>query len=139
MNNITNSRGYAIGEASNLTGVNIETIRYYERISLLPRPARTPGGNRQYTHDQLKRLSFVKRCRGLGFNLDDIRALLEMVDRDDFTCAQIHGMTISHLVNVDKKLAELRRLRQTLGKMASQCNKGDIPQCSIIDTLFELN
>lgn len=139
MNNITNSRGYSIGEVSGLTGVNIETIRYYERISILPRPDRTPGGNRQYNHDQLKRLSFVKKCRGLGFSLDEIRALLEMVDHDDATCAEVHGMTISHLVKIDKKLADLKRLRQSLGKMASQCNKGDIPQCPIIDTLFELN
>jgi MerR family mercuric resistance operon transcriptional regulator len=138
MSEITKMRGYAIGEMSKLTGVNIETVRYYERISIMPKPDRTNGGNRQYNRDQLKRLSFIKRCRDLGFSLDEIRALLEMVDRHDFTCGEVHGMTISHLTNVEKKLADLKRLKQSLKKMASECSKGDVPECPIIDTLFEL-
>jgi len=139
MSEITNLRGYAIGEMSNLTGVNIETIRYYERIAIMPRPDRTGGGNRQYNHDQLKRLSFIKRCRDLGYSLDEIRALLEMVDRHDFTCAEVHGMTISHLTNIERKLADLKRLKQSLTKMASQCSKGDVPECPIIDNLYKLS
>jgi len=131
-----NRRGYAIGEISRLTGVNIETIRYYERIKIMPRPDRTQGGNRQYNHEQLKRLSFVKRCRDLGFSLDEIRALLQMVDRDDFTCNEVHTMTVSHLATVKHKLDDLKRLEKSLKKMASQCSQGDVPECPIIDTLF---
>ena len=132
------TRGYAIGEVSQRTGVNIETIRYYERISIMPEPDRTGGGNRQYNHAQLKRLFFVKKCRDLGFSLDEIRALLEMVDRDDFTCGEVHGMTVSHLANINKKLSNLKRLKKTLGQMVSECSKGDVPECPIIDTLFEI-
>ncbi len=138
MNPTDKSRGYAIGEMSRQTGVNIETIRYYERIGVLPRPDRTEGGNRQYNHDQLKRLFFVKRCRGLGFSLDEIRALLEMVDRRDFTCNDVHTMTIDHLASVRRKLQDLKKLERALTKMADECSRGDVPECPVIDTLFEL-
>jgi MerR family mercuric resistance operon transcriptional regulator len=130
------TRGYAIGEVSRQTGVNIETVRYYERIGIMPKPDRTAGGNRQYSHDQLKRLFFVRRCRGLGFSLDEIRALLEMVDRQDFTCSEVHNMTIAHLESIRRKLLDLKRLETTLQQMASKCSKGDIPDCPVIDNLF---
>ncbi|MBL4642844.1 MAG: helix-turn-helix domain-containing protein [Flavobacteriaceae bacterium] len=138
MSEITIKRGYAIGEMSRQTGVNIETIRYYERIGIIPKPDRTEGGNRQYNHDELKRLSFVRRCRELGFSLNEIRALLEMADRDDFTCNEVHDMTASHLINVKKKLNDLKRLERVLKGMVAECSKGDVPDCPIIDTLFEL-
>ncbi len=130
------TRGYAIGEMSRETGVNIETIRYYERIAIMPEPDRTSGGNRQYNHDQLKRLSFIRRCRDLGFSLDEIRALLEMVDHDVFTCSEVHELTIAHLASVRAKLADLRRLERALKAMAAECSKGDVPDCPIIDTLY---
>lgn len=135
---ITNLRGYAIGQMSSETGVNIETIRYYERIGLMPKPDRTAGGNRQYNHEQLKRLSFIKRCRELGFSIEEIRVLLEMVDREDFTCGEVHGLTVTHLTTVQRKLADLKRLEKVLKSMASECSKGDVPDCPIIDTLFDL-
>lgn len=135
---ITKKRGYAIGAMSRETGVNIETIRYYERIEIMPKPDRTDGGNRQYNHDQLKRLFFIKRCRELGFSIEEIRALLQMVDRADFTCGEVHAMTIDHLGTVREKIADLRRLEKALQSMASECSKGDVPNCPIIDTLFEI-
>lgn len=135
---ITNKRGYAIGVMSRETGVNIETIRYYERIEIMPKPDRTEGGNRQYNHDQLKRLFFIKRCRELGFSIEEIRALLQMVDRADFTCGEVHAMTIDHLGTVREKIADLRRLEKALQSMASECSKGDVPDCPIIETLFEI-
>lgn len=137
MDQFSKTSGYGIGEVSRQTGVNIETIRYYERVGIMPQPDRTGGGNRQYNHAQLKRLFFVKRCRGLGFGLDEIRALLAMVDRRDFTCGDVHAMTIAHLANVKKKRADLKRLEQALTKMAAECSRGDVPDCPIIDTLFE--
>jgi MerR family mercuric resistance operon transcriptional regulator len=138
MNEITLARGYAIGELSHLTKVNIETIRYYERIAIMPKPDRTGGGNRQYNHEQLKRLSFIKSCRNLDFSLAEIRALLDMVDHNDFTCGEVHKMTISHLATIKTKLANLKRLEKTLNKMASECSKGDVPECPVIDALFEI-
>jgi len=138
MEDFTKKRGYAIGEVSRQTSVNIETIRYYERIAIMPKPDRTSGGNRQYNHHQLKRLFFIRRCRELGFTLEEIRELLGMVDRDDFTCNEVHAMTVRHLTSVKNKLADLKRLEVSLNDMVSQCSKGDVPQCPIIDTLYEI-
>lgn len=137
MPEVTKTRGYAIGEMSRRTGVNIETIRYYERIKLMPKPVRTSGGNRQYNHDQLKRLSFIKTSRELGFSIDEIRELLEMVDRQDFTCGEVHGLTIGHLASVREKIKGLRKLEKALVGMAAECSQGDVPDCPILETLFE--
>lgn len=136
--NIERKKGYPIGAMSHKTGVNIETIRYYERIEIMPKPDRTEGGNRQYNHDQLKRLFFIKRCRELGFSIEEIRALLKMVDHADFTCGEVHDMTIEHLTNVKKKINDLRRLESSLKAMAAECSKGDIPECPIIETLYTI-
>ncbi|AGI68712.1 mercuric resistance operon regulatory protein MerR [Octadecabacter antarcticus 307] len=137
MSEFTNARGYPIGEMSKHTGVNIETIRYYERIKIMPQPDRTAGGNRQYNHDQLKRLSFIKTSRELGFSIKEIRALLEMVDRQDFTCGEVYELTIGHLASVREKIKGLRNLEKALVGMASECGQGDVPDCPILETLFE--
>ena len=138
MSEFTNARGYPIGEMSKRTGVNIETIRYYERIKIMPQPDRTAGGNRQYNYDQLKRLSFIKTSRELGFNMNEIRALLEMVDEQDFTCGEVHELTIGHLASVREKIKGLRKLEKALVSMASECSQGDVPDCPILETLFEV-
>jgi MerR family mercuric resistance operon transcriptional regulator len=137
MSDFTNARGYPIGEMSKRTGVNIETIRYYERIKIMPQPDRTAGGNRQYNYDQLKRLSFIKKSRELGFSIDEIRALLEMVDRQDFICGEVHALTIGHLESVREKIKGLRKLEKALVGMAAECSQGDVPDCPILETLFE--
>jgi MerR family mercuric resistance operon transcriptional regulator len=137
MTGITNTRAYGIGQMSRETGVNIETIRYYERIGLMPKPDRTAGGNRQYNHDQLKRLSFIRHARGLGFSLAEIRSLFAMVDRAGFTCGEVHDLTANHLASVREKIARLHRLETALSEMLSQCSKGDIPECPIIDRLYQ--
>jgi len=137
MKKITNARGFAIGQMSRETGVNIETIRYYERIGIMPKPDRTAGGNRQYNHDQLKRLFFIRRSRGLGFSLEEIRGLFEMVDRKDFSCSEVHDLTTEHLASVQDKIRNLKKLEKALSAMVSECSRGDVPECPIIDTLFE--
>jgi MerR family mercuric resistance operon transcriptional regulator len=137
MSEVTNARGYPIGEMSKRTDVNIETIRYYERINIMPKPDRTAGGNRQYNHDQLKRLSFIKTSRELGFSIDEIRELLEMVDRQDFTCGEVHALTIGHLASVREKIKRLRKLEKALAGMVAECGQGDVPDCPILETLFE--
>ncbi len=138
MKNITNTRGYMIGEMSRKTGVNIETIRYYERIAIMPKPDRTEGGNRQYNVEQLKRLFFIRRSRELGFSIAEIRALLEMVDQNDFSCSEVHDLTVVHLASVKEKVASLKKLEKALSTMIAQCNRGDVPNCPIVDTLFEM-
>ncbi|PRX37035.1 MerR family transcriptional regulator, mercuric resistance operon regulatory protein [Meinhardsimonia xiamenensis] len=134
---LTSARGYSIGALSRATGVKVETIRYYERIGIMPEPGRTAGGNRQYTHEHLKRLSFIRRCRALGFPVAEIRALLSMVDSRDVTCGEVHAIVTHQLAEVRRRLADLARLEADLSAMAAQCAQGDVPACPIIDTLFD--
>ena len=124
MATITNARGYPIGVMSRETGVNIETIRYYERVELMPKPDRTVGGNRQYAHDHLKRLFFIKRSRELGFSIDEIRAMLTMVDRDGVSCGEVHAMTMEHLGSVKTKIQHLKKLERALTVMAADIADG---------------
>lgn len=134
---ITKMRGYAIGKMSSHTGVNIETIRYYERISLMPAPDRLRNGYRQYSHDQLKRLAFIKRSRELGFSIEEIRGLLGMVDQEGATCSEVNRVTIGHLSAVQDKIISLQKLESALTAMASECACGDVPDCPILETLFD--
>ena len=126
----------AIGQLSKLTGVHIETIRYYERIGVMPRPPRSEGGQRIYDDSNVKRLSFIARCRDLGFSLDDIRSLLGLVDGNGMTCADVRQMTLDHAAQAKRKIADLKKLERTLRTMADQCHGNHVPECPIIDTLF---
>ena len=137
MPDITKTRALSIGDVARLSGANIETIRYYERIGLLPEPARTAGGNRQYDETGLKRLFFVRRARELGFSIAEIRGLLDMADSDEMSCAVVHARTQAHLSEVRAKISALRKLEKTLAGMAAQCSRGDVPDCPILDSLFE--
>src|SRR5215813_8592484 len=107
---ITASRGsvLTIGALSKQTGVNIETIRFYERVGILPKPFRSAGGHRLYGQDLLMRLGFVRRSRELGFSLDEVRGLLRLVDGGDYTCAEVKTITLDHLAEVRRKIADLR-------------------------------
>jgi len=126
-----------IGGLSKQTGCNIETIRYYERIGLLPKPPRTEGGHRLYEREQIKRLVFIRRSRELGFSLDEIRTLLRVVDGKRYTCQEVKTLTEEHLGDIKKKIADLKKLQKTLGEISAQCQGGQVPECPIIDALFE--
>ncbi|MBI1986015.1 MAG: helix-turn-helix domain-containing protein [Rhodospirillales bacterium] len=126
---------FGIGALSKRTGVNIETIRYYERIGMVPKPPRSEGGHRVYDQNHLKRLAFVRRTRELGFSLEEIRALLELVDGGDYTCAEVKAMTLAHADVIRQKIADLRRMERVLKGMAAQCDGGDVPECPIVDAL----
>lgn len=129
-------RDITIGVLAAQTGVNIETIRYYERVGMIPPPPRSPGGQRRYDDSHLRRLSFVRRCRELGFPLDEIRALLALVDGGGYSCAEVRDMTLRHLDDVRRRIADLRVMESTLDNMAEQCEGGAVPDCPIVDTLF---
>ena len=125
-----------IGALARRTHCKIETIRYYEHIGLLPHPPRSGGGHRLYGEDHLKRLTFIRRGRTLGFTLDDIRGLLGLVDGGTYTCDEVKALTLEHLGEVRRKLADLRRLERVLKGMAAQCEGGAVPDCPVIDALF---
>ncbi len=127
---------FPIGTLSRRTGCNIETIRYYERIGLLPAPPRGEGGHRRYGRGHLKRLTFVRRGRELGFTLDEIRRLLALVDGRGATCGEVKAITLDHLDGVRRKIADLKRLERVLKDMAAQCDGGEVPECPVVDALF---
>lgn len=130
-------KAYSIGKLSEWTGCNIETIRYYERISLLPDPPRSDGGHRLYSDEHLKRLTFIRRSRQLGFTIQEVRGLLRLVDGGHYTCAEVKTLTLEHVVEVRRKITDLRKLERVLKVMVSQCEGGQIPECPIVDTLFD--
>ena len=129
-------RGLSRGVLAKVTGVNIETIRYYEKVGLMPDPLRTTAGYRVYDEGHVKRLSFIRRCRELGFSLNQLRGLLKLVDGGDYTCAEVRDLTIVHLGEVQQKVRDLRKMERTLKEMVSQCDGGLVPECPIVDTLF---
>jgi len=133
---IVAGREWGIGALSRATGVNIETIRYYERIGILPPPPRSRGGHRVYGTDHMKRLAFVRRSRELGFSLQDVRGLLDLVDGGEVTCDQVKAVTLGHLDEVRQRIADLRRMERVLRDMAATCAGGDVPECPIVDALF---
>lgn len=119
------------------SGCNVETIRYYEQIGILPAPPRSQGGHRLYGHDLIKRLTFVRRSRELGFTLEEIRQLLRLVDGGNYTCAQIETLAHEHARDIRQKIADLKKLKSALETMASHCTGGEVPECPIIDELFD--
>ncbi len=134
--NSSTSDSYSRGTLAKRTGVNAETIRYYETIGLMPDPPRSQGGHRVYDETGLQRLSFIRRCRELGFTLDDTRGLLALVDEGQYTCAQIRDRTQVHLGDVREKIADLRRMEKVLKQMVAECTGGLVPDCPIIKTLL---
>ena len=127
----------SIGALSKQSGVNIETIRYYEKIGVMPTPARSAAGYRIYGSDHVKRLSFVRRGRELGFSLDELRGLLRLVDGHTYTCSEVHGLTSEHLAEIRRKIADLRCLERVMAGMVAQCTRDRIPDCPIVDALFD--
>ena len=124
-----------IGEMGKATNTKIETIRYYEKIGLLPKPARTSSNYRDYGQAELGRLSFIRRSRDLGFSLDQVRALLGLSDDKSCDCAGIDRIANQHLLEVDRKIADLQALRRELKAVIDSCDGGTVAECRIIEAL----
>ena len=125
----------SIGDLARATGTKVETVRYYERIGLLPKPSRTAGNYRDYGDSEMARLSFVRRARGLGFSIDQVRALLGMSDDRSGDCAEVDFIANEHLREVDQKIADLTLLRNELEAVIQSCGGGTVAQCRIIEAL----
>jgi MerR family mercuric resistance operon transcriptional regulator len=128
-----------IGALSHLTGVNIETIRYYERIALMPKTPRTGGGHRSYRTEHVERLRFVRRARELGFGIGDIRTLLTLALRGSTSCAEAREIAAAHLTNVRAKRDDLARLERVLADTIEQCSVQccgtSLPPCPVLEVL----
>ena len=126
---------YSIGELSRLTGVNVETIRYYEKVGMVPPPPRSRSGRRVYGPEERRALAFVRRSRNLGFTLDEIRALLEIGGPEKAPCGEVREIASRHLGDIRSKIADLRRMERVLADTIAKCSNGRALRCPIIDVL----
>jgi|TARA_R110002073_G_scaffold284676_2_gene448856 MerR family mercuric resistance operon transcriptional regulator len=126
------------GDLARLTGCNLETIRYYETIGVMPEPPRSSKNYRVYDDTHVTRLRFVMRARELGFTLDEVRDLLAMVDGGQQTCGEVQALATAHLATVRAKIADLRRIEHVLSSTVAQCTGDDVPECPVIDALTEV-
>ena len=124
-----------IGELSRRTSCNVETIRYYERIGLLPRPSRR-GTYRQYDAANVSSLAFIRRARDLGFTLEEIRALLRLSAGGETACAEARDLAATHLDGVRKRIADLKSMERVLVAVVRQCDADEQPACPLIEALF---
>jgi MerR family transcriptional regulator, mercuric resistance operon regulatory protein len=124
-----------IGGLSTGAAVNIETVRYYERVGLLPTPRRTAGGHRLYGPEHVMRLTFVRRARELGFTLEEIRALLRLADEEQPSCSKVRVVASGHLEDVRAKIADLKRMERALSETVARCASGNRPECPLLEVL----
>ena len=123
-----------IGELSRATGTNIETIRYYERIGLLPAPPRSASGYRYYDDAAAQRLRFIRRGRELGFTIGEIKTLLQLADHRHQPCREADRLAQAHLVAVETKIADLMAMREVLAQLAG-CQSATAEHCRLIEAL----
>ncbi len=127
--------GMKIGELAKSTGTAVETIRYYEKIGLMPKVARTDGNYRSYGSGEAERLTFIRRARDLGFGIDQVRALLALSDQSERECGVVDALAKKHLADVERRIADLTALRRQLSSLITQCKSGSIANCRIIGAL----
>ncbi|ETR77832.1 MerR family transcriptional regulator [Afipia sp. P52-10] len=128
-------KGLQRAELARRTGCNLETIRYYEKVGMMPDPPRTASGYRIYAESHVSRLRFILRARELGFAIEEIRGLLDLVDGGTQTCAEVKERTERHLTDVRAKIADLRRIEKVLAATAAQCSGDDVPECPVLEAL----
>ncbi len=103
----------------------------------MPDPGRNDSGHRIYKDIHLQRLCFIRRCRELGFTLEEIRELLAIVDKEEVSCERVQGIAEAQLVSIQEKISDLRRMKQTLRELSNQCTGEDVPDCPIIEVLYQ--
>lgn len=126
-----------IGEMSRRTGVKVPTIRYYEGIGLLPAPARTDGGQRSYDGSHLRRLTFVRHARELGFEVEAIRQLLDLDAHPERPCDKADEIARHHLGEVERRIGKLVALRSELSRMVEACSHGTAGECRVIQVIAD--
>ena len=132
-------RALTIGKLAATAGVNLETVRYYERIGLMPKPARSRGGHRHYAHEHTRQLRFIRRARELGFGIQGIRALLALVDPGRRSCGDVRNIASAHLQSIRAKITDLVQLEGILKKTVAQCSGRRTPICPVLDMLGATN
>ena len=124
-------KGMTIGVLAKASGVHVETIRFYQRRGLLAEPRRPAGGVRRYGEEAAARLRFIKRAQDIGFTLREVAELLRL----ERGCRDAHGLATAKLAAVERRLADLSRVRSTLRELIARCEEGRARSCPIIDSL----
>lgn len=127
--------GITRGELSFRTGVNLETIRYFERVGILPEPARTQGGHRVYDESHVRTLSFVRRARSLGFTPDEVRTILDLGGPGKAPCAEVREIAARHLEQVRSKIADLAEIERLLAETIVHCSGKPEPECAVMEMI----
>ena len=128
-----------ISEAAAASGCHLETIRYYERVGLVPRPTRTGSGYRAYTPTEVERLRFISRGRELGFSLEEIRSLLRLDDDPKLKCGDVDTLARAHLADTLQRIEALTRMASELERVIAQCVGGERGACTILGALRRPN
>lgn len=132
---IQRAGGITRGELARRTGVNLETIRYFERIGILPAPPRTEGGHRIYAESHVRTLGFVRRARSLGFAPDEVRTILELGGPGKASCAEVREIAAHHLQQVRSKIADLVEIERLLATTIDHCSGKQEPECAVIEMI----
>ena len=131
--------GHRIGTLAERTGTNAATIRYYEQINLLPRPDRQDGNQRRYGDDDVRRLTFIRRCRDFGFSIEQVRTLVSLVQDRSCSCIEARDLALTHLTNIRAKMRELKALEKSIARFVDVCDAdcagGLGPDCVILEDL----
>lgn len=130
-------RGISIGDLASRTGTNVETIRYYERVGLMPAPDRTSGNQRRYVSEHVRRLRFIRHARSLGFPVEAIRELVGLAAQPERSCAEVDRIARENLARIEQRVRLLRSLDAELRRMIEACACGSIGECRIIEALNE--
>lgn len=130
-------RELSIGGLAERTGTNVQTIRYYEQIGLMPRPSRTEGNQRRYSGKHVRRLAFIRNARDLGFTIETIVTLLDLAAKPDRPCEEVIDIAEQNLEVVRKRLSKLRSLERALKHLVTSCRGGRMKDCRIIEALSD--
>ncbi|GGH15055.1 MerR family transcriptional regulator [Alsobacter metallidurans] len=130
-------QGSSIGKVAERSRVKIPTIRYYEQIGLLPAPPRSDGNRRLYGEQDMRRLSFIRHARELGFEVEAIRTLLNLQDNPNQSCATADEIAQARLVEVEERIRSLLALKAELQRMVEHCQQGRVAECRVIETLSD--
>lgn len=129
-------KGLTIGQVAKMGGVNIETVRYYERQGLIPPPPRRESGYRAYPEDTVSRVRFIKRAQELGFSLKEIAELLSLRVGPDTVCADVRKRAVAKIAEIERKMETLDRMKGVLTKLAASCSgRGPTSECPILEAL----
>ncbi|MGH1462100.1 MAG: MerR family transcriptional regulator [Neptuniibacter sp.] len=131
------SEKYSIGEVAAAGNCQVQTIRYYEQIGLMPAPERTAGNQRIYRKAHYDRLAFIRHSRELGFSLEQIREILTLNDSPNHSCGDVDAIARNHLADVESKIKRLQGMKKELKRMIEQCAGGTVSDCRIIEVLSD--